>query len=60
VDDVLALHQECSIELCGQRDRMCHGCGHPHPCRTRREIEAALAPVADPDPHTTSKKESTP
>jgi hypothetical protein len=59
VDAVLALHvlhndvcvyensQECDVA------DYCNHCKQLYPCATVR----ALAPVADPDPHTTSEKE---
>jgi hypothetical protein len=46
VDDVLALHRV--------NTGMCLHCAASYPCATA----GALAPVADPDPHTTSEKET--
>jgi hypothetical protein len=48
VDDVLALHRPLPLD---GRCRICI----EEPCET----VAALTPVADPDPHTTSDKETT-
>jgi hypothetical protein len=50
VDAALALHQPCFKH---SYSAICHSCRGPAPCETH----AALAPVADPDPHTTSEKE---
>jgi len=59
VDAALALHRSCADHPdCSYTDpKWCHGCGGRRlvPCPTRR----ALAPVADPDPHTTSDEEQT-
>jgi hypothetical protein len=49
VDAALALHGRSRIE------GWCNGCTDRYPCATVR----ALAPVADPDPHTTSDEEQT-
>jgi hypothetical protein len=69
VDAALALHQPApgsgqgflADGQYGDIDPACQTCGTwdeyavPYPCATVR----ALAPVADPDPHTTSDKETT-
>jgi hypothetical protein len=57
VDAALALHRSCADHPdCFDADpKWCHECGANHPCATVR----ALAPVADPDPHTISDKETT-
>jgi hypothetical protein len=47
VDAALALHGRSKIQ------GWCNGCTDRYPCATVR----ALAPVADPDPHTTSDEE---
>jgi hypothetical protein len=73
--DMQADHDQVMAEVVAERDRLraavdaalalhvrdkfgfCNECGDEyfHPCATAR----ALAPVADPDPHTTSEKETT-
>jgi hypothetical protein len=63
VDAALALHQETTVldeQVCGHCTFVTAAHKTVHltawPCATVR----ALAPVADPDPHTTSDEESTP
>jgi hypothetical protein len=60
VDEVLALHTQTYCDhngRCTNNDphRVCDCCHDLWPCATVR----ALAPVADPDPHTTSDEETT-
>jgi hypothetical protein len=60
VDAALALHTQTYCDhsgRCTNNDphRVCDCCHDLWPCATVR----ALAPVADPDPHTTSDKETT-
>jgi hypothetical protein len=62
MDEVLALHQETTVldeQVCGHCTFVTAAHKTVHltawPCATVR----ALAPVADPDPHTTSEKETT-
>jgi hypothetical protein len=62
VDAALALHQETTVldeQVCGHCTFVTAAHKTVHltswPCATVR----ALAPVADPDPHTTSDKETT-
>jgi hypothetical protein len=52
VDATLALHHD-NPRLGNADRRVCAICKADQPCPTRR----ALAPVADPDPHTTSDEE---
>jgi hypothetical protein len=54
VDDVLALHATHTCgKGCANDSKRCQECWEEAPCATVR----ALAPVADPDPHTTSDEE---
>jgi RNA polymerase-binding transcription factor DksA len=57
VDAVLVLHRQIGHDLRWDNSKsygFCNHCGDSWPCRTAR----ALAPVADPDPHTTSDEET--
>jgi hypothetical protein len=54
VDAALALHATHACgKGCANDGKRCQACWEEAPCATVR----ALAPVADPDPHTTSEKE---